>query len=269
MSFATTQQQLGGQVCKPRIYRSLYFNSADRSFGSNDNPGFQLDPPLNSTHKLKLIAANIPISFYAFDGYTFTVTEQTGTKNVSVVLTGNYTNSQMITALATGLTADSVTNGNSLTYTVTYNSILAKFTISATGNFRVSDTGSTRLANEGLGFRAPSSSFATSQTSDSVIRMTRQYLVIESDELSQTLATNARSIYNTNSSRPILGVVPITESPFTYQYYEAPESAEYLHSNDSFLERITFRINDLNGNPISFNGLPWSVKVGVFTDTSS
>ena len=265
MSYSLTQTAMAGKSgCKPKIYRSLYFNSEDRSYGTNDSPAFQLDPPLTSTHKLKLLAANIPISFYAFDNFTFNIVEATGSLPVSITLNGNYTNSQMITALSTQLTTASAATGNSLTYTATYNSITAKFTISATGNFTVATTGT---ANKNLGFRAPSSTPAASQTSDSVIRMTKQYLVIESDELIQTLATNARSIYNTNSARPIVGVVPITNAPYEYVYYEAPESAEYLQSNDAFLERISFRINDLQGNPISFNGLPWSIKLGVFTDS--
>jgi hypothetical protein len=263
MSYSLTQSAMGSKSCKPKIYRSLYFNSEDRSYGTNDAPAFQLDPPLTSTHKLKLLAANIPISFYAFENFTFNLVEATGSLPVSIVLNGNYTNSQMLTALATQLTTASAATGNTLTYTATYNSILARFTISATGNFTVNSSGS---ANKNLGFRAPSATPASSQTSDSVIRMTKQYLVVESDELIQTLATNARSIYNTNSSRPIVGVIPITNGPYEYQYYEAPESAEYLQSNDAFLERISFRVNDLAGNPISFNGLPWSIKLGIFTD---
>ena len=265
MSYSTVQPAQGKKCNVNHIYRSLYFNSENRTFGSNDNPSFALDPPLLSSHKLKLLATNLPISFYAFPNLTFNLVEATGSLSVSITLEGNYTNSQMLTALSTKLTTASAATGNSLTYTTTYDSILGKFTISATGNFTVASTGT---ANKNLGFRAPSATPASSQTSDSVIRMTRQLVVIESDELSQTLATNARSIYNTNSSRPIVGVIPITNGPFEYSYYEAPESAEYLQSNDQIIERISFRISDLDGNPISFNNLPWSIKLGVITDSS-
>ena len=245
------------------IYRSLYFNSESRAFGTNDAPGFTIDPPINTTEKLKVLAANIPISFYAFDNLTLNVQEATGSLNVSTTLNGNYTNSQLLTALGSQLTTASAATGNTLTYTATYDSITGKITITSTGNFTVLSTGT---ANKNLGFRNPSAVAGSSQVSDSVVQLTRQYLVIESDELSQTVATSSRSIYNSDSSRPIAAVVPITQGVYQYQYYESPEAAEYLSANTSQLERITFRLTDLDGNVVSLNGLPWSVKLGVFTE---
>lgn len=245
------------------IYRSLYFNSENRVGGTNNEPVFQIDPPLERTHKVKLLAANIPLSFYAFQNYTFTVQELAGTSSFTITLNGNYSNSQLITALNSLLTAGSP---NGYVYTTTFDSILGKFTISSTGSFRVTASTSSTSANRNIGFLAPSTSYGLSQVADSVARISRQYVVIESDELSTTLSTDARSIYNSGSDRPIVGVIPITKSAFNYEYYENPESSDYLDANESQLSRISFRCLDFLGNLIDYNGVPWALKIGVFSD---
>lgn len=245
------------------IYRSLYFNSENRIGGTNNEPVFQIDPPLERTHKVKLLAANIPLSFYAFQNYTFTVQELAGSSSFTITLNGNYSNSQLISALNTLLTSGSP---NGYVYNVTFDSVLGKFTITSTGSFRVTASTSSTSANRNLGFLNPSTAYGLSQIADAVARISRQYVVIESDELSTTLSTNARSIYNSGSDRPIVGVIPITKSAFNYEYYENPESSDYLDANESQLSRISFRCLDFLGNLIDYNGIPWALKIGVFSD---
>jgi hypothetical protein len=245
------------------IYRSLYFNSENRIGGNNNEPIFQIDPPLERTHKIKLLAANIPLSFYAFQNYTFTLQELAGGTSFTITLNGNYSSSQLVTTLNSLLTSASP---NGYVYNTTFDSILGKFTITSTGSFRVTASASRTSANPNLGFLTPSTTYSLSQVADSVARITRQYVVIESDELSTTLATDARSIYNSGSDRPIVGVIPITRSAFNYEYYENSESADYLDANEAQLSRISFRCLDFLGNLIDYNGVPWAIKVGVFSD---
>jgi hypothetical protein len=251
---------------KELIYRSLYFNSNDRSFGSNDNPIFALDPPIQACEKIKVLAVNIPISFYAFDNYTLKLNELVGgvtTGLAAISLNGNYTNSQLTSAISSQLNIASASTGNSLTYNCSYDNILGKLSISATGgSFRVT-SGS---ANNNLGYRSPSSSFATSQAADSVIQLTKQLVAIRSEELTQAISTNSRSYYNSDSSTPIAGIVPILNGAFQYQYYESPVSSEYLKANSSQIERIGFYVTDMDDNRVSLNGIPWSVKIGIFSD---
>ena len=247
---------------KDSIYRSLYFNSTNRSFGTNDNPIFALDPPISSTEKIKVLAVNIPISYYAFDNYNLRVLENTS-GSANIILNGNYTNSQLTNYISSALTTASASTGNSLTYNCAYDSVLGKLNITSTGgNFRIT----AGTANANLGFRAPSSVVATSQTSDSVIQLTKQYIVVQSDELQQSIATSSRSYYNSDSSQPVAVIVPIINGAYQYQYYESPVSSEYLKANSSLLERISFRLTDLDNNSISLNGVPWSVKIGIITE---
>ena len=248
---------------KDSIYRSLYFNSANRSFGTNDEPIFALDPSINSTEKIKVLAVNIPLSYYAFDNYNFTVLENTS-GSAQITLNGNYTNSQLTSYITSALTTASASTGNSLNYNCAYDSVLGKLNITATGGNFVVTSGS---ANANLGFRAPSATPATIQTSDSVIQLTKQYIVVQSDELQQSVATSSRSYYNNDSSQPIAAVVPILNGAYQYQYYESPVSSEYLKANSAVLERISFRLTDLDGNRVSLNGVPWSIKIGVMTDS--
>lgn len=251
---------------KELVYRSLYFNSNDRNFGTNDYPVFSLDPPIQACEKIKVLAVNIPISFYAFDNYNLTLNESVGgvtTGLAQITLNGNYTNSQLISAVSTGLITASASTGNSLTYNCSYDNILGKLSITSTGgSFRVT-SGS---ANNNLGYRSPSSSFATSQIGDSVVQLTKQLVAIRSEELTQAISTNSRSYYNSDSSTPIAGIVPILNGAFQYQYYESPVSSEYLKANSSQIERLGFYVTDMEDNRISLNGVPWSIKIGVFSD---
>lgn len=251
---------------KELVYRSLYFNSNSRAFGTNDNPIFSLDPPINSAEKIKVLAVNIPISYYAFDNFTLKLNENVAgvTTGVSqITLNGNYTNSQLTSAISSALITASASTGNSLTYNCVYDNVLGKLTIQSTGgSFRVT-SGS---ANNNLGYRSLSSSFVTSQQGDSVVQLSRQLLAVRSEELSQAISTNSRSYYNSDSSTPIAGIVPILNGAYSYQYYESPVSAEYLKANSSQIERIGFYLTDMDNNAVNLNGVPWSVKLGIYSD---
>lgn len=250
---------------KDSIYRSIFFNSANRDFGTNDEPVFVLDPNINAAQKIKLLSVNVPISFYTFNNSNLRVNENTaGSLFSNVVLNGNYTNSQLTSFLSSQLTTASSSTGNSRTYNVAYDSILGKLAIQSTGGSFVVTSGS---ANVNLGYRSPSQTPSAVQTADSVLQLTKQLLVIQSDELSQSVQTSSRSYYNGSPSDPVVGVVPITNGVYQYQYYESPVSSEYLQANSANLERISFRITDLEGNLISLNGVPFSVKLGLYTDS--
>jgi len=250
---------------KDSIYRSIYFNSQNRDFGTNDEPVFILDPEISSAQKIKLLAVNIPISFYAFENLTFRANENTaGTLFSQITLNGNYTNSQLTSAISSALTTASASTGNSYTYNCSYDSILGKITITSTGGSFCITSGS---ANNNLGFRSPNQVLVTSQVGDSVIQLTKQLIVIQSDELSQSVQTSSRSYYNGNPADPVVGVIPITNGTYQYQYYESPVSSEYLQANRASLERVSFRLTDLEGNKVSLNGVPWSIKLGVITES--
>lgn len=250
---------------KDSIYRSLYFNSANRTFGTNDEPIFSLDPAINSTEKIKVLAVNIPLSYYAFDNLNLRVNENTaGSLFSQITLNGNYTNSQLTSYISSALTTASASTGNTRTYNCAYDSILGKLTIQSSGGNFVVTSGT---ANANLGFRSPSATPAANQTSDSVIQLSKQYLVVQSDELQQSIATSSRSYYNNDSSQPIAAVVPVLNGAYQYQYYESPVSSEYLKANSAVLERISFRLTDLDGNRVSLNGVPWSIKIGVYTES--
>ena len=248
------------------IYRSLYFNSANRDFGTNNAPEFIIDPEINQTERLKLMSVNIPVSFYAFPNVNLRVNENsTGSLYSNITLNGNYTNSQLTSYISSALTTASASTGSALTYNCAYDSITGKLTLTSTGGSFVITSGS---ANTNLGFSNVSSNvLSNSRTSDNVISLTKDAIVIESDELSRTIATSSRSIYNGDSNDPIIAVVPITSATWSYNYWEHPTGAQFLKSNNANLDRVSFRLKYLDGTNVDLNGVPWSVKIGVYTES--
>jgi hypothetical protein len=98
------------------------------------------------------------------------------------------------------------------------------------------------------------------------VQLSRQLLAVRSEELTQAISTNSRSYYNSDSSTPIAAVVPILNGAFQYQYYESPVASEYLKANSSQIDRIGFYLTDMDNNAVNLNDIPWSIKIGLYSD---
>ena len=242
-----------------KVYRSVYLNSSDRTYGTNNNPIYQLDPEIEESYKLKLLSVNLPLSFYNFNNATLTVVESPGTP-YTITLNGNYNIIQLVLAI------QSTFNGLSVNkYIVSWNKNTNKITllrdtnISSVG-FYVSTTGT---ANFQLGFQNPSQSFLTSQTSDSCVILQRQYVKIRSNELTSSVATNSRSYFNNISNSNVVSVIPIISGYGQYHYFELPSAIEYLSSNTENIEYLSFYIEDEDDNQLDLQGIPFQIKLGV------
>ena len=173
----------------------------------------------------------------------------------SFTLNGNYNTTNLPSEIASQLNTNS-TNGN---YTTTYDIITNKLTIGADIDFKLIDSN----ANKFLGFRQSMNTFDTSITSDSSIMLNKQYLVIRSDELTNSVEVASRSYFNDLSNTNILSVIPIINGANQFEYFELPSAVEYLTSNGKSLANLSFYVEDPDGNEIDFNGIPFQLKIGI------
>ena len=120
----------------------IYVDSTYRLAGNTQNFKYQLKDPIKAKY-FKLTSAEIPLTFYnirnvsgaADNNYIFYFSENNGVTTTNASITAGYYNA---TTLATALkTALESASPNTLTYTVTYSALTQKFTIAATGNFKV------------------------------------------------------------------------------------------------------------------------------------
>lgn len=237
------------------IYRSVYLNSELRTSGTNDEPTFSLNPEIESINKLKVLAVNVPNSYYSFNNLTFIIS--IGAMPVTATLNGNYTNSQLCATLSSQFTS----NSGGISVVVAYDEILGKLTITCPLAFTILNG----TANKQLGF-IPTTGSTTGDMGVNCLQLTKQFLVLSSNDLVEAVATNSRSYYNNASNSNTIMMIPILYGEGQYSYYENPAPIEYLSSNGKDLSQISFRITDLDGNAISFNGLPFSVKLGIVSN---
>lgn len=241
------------------IYRSAYFDSRKRSTGSNNSPVFNLDIPLKASHKLKIVSVNIPFSFYYFNG-NFVIREENLT-NMTISFQGNYTIDEICSQIQTQLNAQQTSGA---VYTCSYSSVTGKIAIGANINtFKQVISQTNNIASK-LGFTIGQQTgfFLVSANASKV---SPQFVVLQSSELVQEVAVDSRSYYRNSSNNNIIMTVPMTNLFWQYNYYNAPQAAEYLTANGGDLTQISFNIIDDYGESIDFNGIPFTVKIGLLT----
>lgn len=248
-----------------------------------NNPTFFIPRPLQDVVAVKVLSAEIPFSYYVFNSNnnTFTLAESGsgGTATVTIPV-GNYTSSSLATAFGTALTTASVSLGAN-TYTVAYSTLTQKFTITSTAaagtTFTLtfgtgSDPGNTNPRFY-LGFPGGSTTSNTTPAleSPSIPQISGpNYLYINSETLGNIsncfLPANAQNL-NRGLNGPQLAKIPITCNPGGVTYYVDPDPQKYFD-----LERLyqltSFDLYCSLGNtsseiPLNFNGVGFSVKIGV------
>jgi hypothetical protein len=119
----------------------VYIDSTYAMAGYTSNFSYFLKEPIRNAKSFKITSAEIPLSFYNIRSSgidannTFIFSETNGTTTTTATVTaGYYTSTSIITALQTAMNTASP---NFYTYTITYNTTIGKFIISATGNFKV------------------------------------------------------------------------------------------------------------------------------------
>jgi hypothetical protein len=125
------------EFCLDSLDADCSFNGAS---AATDWPSFTVAAkgPLQDVVAVKILEAQIPVSWYVFNSVnnTFVITETTGGAKTITIPVGNYTASQLATSLSTIMTPGSA--GTNATYTVTYDANLThKFTFASNSTTNV------------------------------------------------------------------------------------------------------------------------------------
>ncbi len=262
----------------------------DQNYFTTDWPNFFMGKPLNNVAAIKVLEAQIPFTYYVFNSTnnTFTLTESDGGGDTTVTIpVGNYDSTTILTALATALNTASA---NSHTYTVTYSASTQLLTVTSnagsTNTFTL--TFGTSLNDPGrtnprlwLGFSggANTSSAAQVLIAPSVVQLTGpNYVYLNSRTFGALvhLYLPGNGILNPAGAAadgPQIAKIPITSQPNGITYWQDPNPLMWFDvGNTSFSGNMDFYFTlGTNGIevPIDFNGAPFSIKLGILTNTSS
>lgn len=266
--------------------------SMTRDSSARDWPIFKLGgkKPLQNIAGIKILEAQIPFSWYVFNSLntTFVLTES-GSAPVQVTLPlGNFTVSQMITVLGTALTTASP---NLLTYTVTFDSTLQKFsfwnnaltTIPYSFTFGdISDSGENNPRNM-LGFSGGntfSQSFLASGTPQGdymvapfVVSVTGpNYLYVNSFKLGNLtdlyVPITADTLTRGNSG-PQMAKVSVNVQPGGTIDWRDPSPTMFFDlENLNNLSEIDFflSLGNTSKTPLKLNGQSFSLKLGILVN---
>lgn len=141
-------------VDNDKKYTRLVVDSTFRDQTQYPNPNdyyFVFDDDINDVASARLISIDLPFSTYTINMYFNTLWVKIGAGNeVTVALDqGNYNASALATMIQTKLNNASL----GVTFTITYNSTLDKFTFAGTGAFALNFAGKTNGLHYLLGFK--------------------------------------------------------------------------------------------------------------------
>ena len=240
------------------IYKSAYFDSEKRNYGTNNNPMFVLDTAIKGSHKIKVISSNIPFSFYYFNGNLNINITDLIINQYQIPLVGNYTINELCTTLQNGLnTATSSTD-----YTVTYDDSNGRITIVSASLKTLQILEDSNNIYKKLGFTKNQTEIG-SITGTNMVKVSPQFVVLQSNELVQAVAVDSRSYYKNVSNDNTIMTIPINVNRWQYNYYNAPQALEYLTANSSDISHLSFKLLDDYGQDIDLNGVPFTIKIGV------
>jgi hypothetical protein len=209
----------------------------------------QIDIPDGHYIYLSLQSAVIPYSFYSINSTNNTLIVYSNSTTYTVVVPeGNYNITQMITALLNGLGG---------LFSITYNSITNKITITnTTYDFTIKKEGT---INHALGFLEKTDTSSISRT------LTSTYIV----NLNQIRAVNVEidmPTYNINVAQKlnqnILATIPVVTQPFGMIYYENNNNFR-INMWDCKIDSIRIKMIDNYGNLISFNGVNYQLTLQI------
>jgi hypothetical protein len=276
----------------------------NQNYFTTDWPLFQLGKPLTNVAAVKVLEAQIPFTYYLFNSNnnTFILDEWVtgGTVDGTATVTippGNYTSTTILTILGTLLSAASTTIGNMFTYTVTYNAAQMTLTIknndTTSGDYftltfgsGLSDNGSTNprlyLGFSGGVNKSTINSGATGTeilTGPSVIQLTGpNYVYINSRSLGGVihLYLPGNGVVNpggAGADGPQIAKVSMTSGVGGVCDWQDPDPLKWFDVGNTLIAgNIDFYCTLGTANyetPLEFNGAPFSIKLGVLTNTSS
>lgn len=264
------------------------FQSPSAANSTRDWPLFLLNRPLTNVAAMKILEVQIPFTYYVFNSTnnTFILTENLGSPVVVTIPIGNYSSTSMSAVLADILT---IASPNTRTYTVTYSG--ASSTQPNTGKFTISSSNSSIFTinfgtSEGntdssiwLGF-APG---VNSSGSDGVLVAPNvasitgpNYLYLNSRKMgtlcNMFLPQGADKLGN-GTNGPQMAKIPVNVQPNGIIFWQDPDPFFYFDlENLPNFANIDFYFtmgNTSAQTPLEFNGVPFSLKLGVLVNRKS
>jgi hypothetical protein len=248
-----------------------------------DWPLFDLSRPLGDISYLKILEVQIPFTWYVFSNQnnTFQLLE-TSSQHTITIPVGNYAASNLATLLGTLLTsASQFANG----YTVTYSATTQKFTFTTPGpQFSLVFAGS--LITEGnndpsIMLGANASQNSTIVGGNSVLVMPNAALVTGPNYLylnSQKMGTLTNMYLpegaeNLGSLGPQIAKIPVNCQAGGVIFWQDPAPQHWFRVDlNQNLPQIDFYFSLGNWNnqvPLQFNGVSFSLKLGLLIDERS
>lgn len=245
---------------------TVLIDSRDRDYAqypSSSSFTVQLPEALRNVRSAILVDAQIPCSFYVFSAArgtsSMTVSVGSSTKIVTIP-DGNYSSSQMATALTTAL---NVAFGG---FAVTFDTRTQKFTLAATGTIAIDTTAapSGKYTDWGLAYylgfpRGKTTTGIGSVTSQGVAIMNPEsFLCVHVYELDNV---DQGAIYASGGrGRRCLAKVPLDGNSYSYTMFD--ENAVYsVLKQQPDVKRLTVSLRFHDGTLVDLNGLDWSFTV--------
>lgn len=238
------------------MLKELIFNSARTS--NTSNPTFTLRSPVY-VYAYRVKSVSIPFSFYMVNSTNNTIAfreSADGTNRIATLPVGNYDASTILSALGTALSAT-----GTQTYTVTYDEVSGRLTISAPGNFKILSASNGSTAWNVLGI----DQYNDTATGISTVKL--PHYVDFSFNSSILLCSNALSsedvIYSSDESKAVVSNIPADAPAGAVIHWE--NHGGFLLFEESIQQVDFLLLDSATGQPIDLNGGAFTVTLSILT----
>jgi hypothetical protein len=246
-------------------YVELYIDSNSFEIGSKNRATYNIEKPIGDIMGMKLVSAEVPFSYYAINSSnnSFPVTDAGGSFTMTIT-PANYTADELAEVIQTRLNLKSGGNVTTAVYALTYDINRNKFTISANASFSLVFGASGTIA-ELMGF-VPGTTYPSTANTITAPNAAdlggRHYLYLRSN-LGTLLYDSVHSgTQSTNAN--IIAKIPVSVNRNEILYFVNPVDqffSLFPTRNTNFEFYFTQGEADV---PIDFNGLGFSLKIGMF-----
>jgi hypothetical protein len=251
-------------------YKEIQLDSHQRDAGTNDEPVFYLAPAIHNVLAIKVVAAQIPFSYYVFDDHNnrFVLVDPSGTHDVALP-TGNYDAIKLANTLMAVLNAASPTHG----YFASYSAVNGKLTVTADADFALTfDTDPYASPHVWFGFTAGSNP-STNKTlvAPGVCLSTGPTYLLLTSSAGSRISNQLRINGTSSDNPPVLAKIPAKSNPWGLIDYQDPDATYFFDMSDAYLQQISLALQLGSSNrTLAMNGGPWSIVLSALClrDTS-
>ena len=228
------------------MIKNLLISSANKNYGTSTNYYITLDEPLYNIQSVKLLHTRIPVSWYNITSANNIILFNEGSGNLIATLTkGNYNITELIIEIKNKMDLIGVN-----TYTVSYDKITMKLTISSTGSYILSFASSISTIWNMLGYNNVNTISNISHTSDNIIDLISvKYIQIVIPEI----GIIGRS---TNTNNEYTFLVPVNEdkaSIIQFNENNTFNQIQYNIHNKKDIQNLHIIIKDQDNNILDLN----------------